>query len=153
MSEGKRPGGLTALAIINFILAGIGIIGLLGLVALFAVFSSDAELSDQAMQQIKKAFEEAGVGVGIFAVICGISLVTYILLLLCGIGYLKQKKFLGRIVGNIYALLSIGTNIFWALMIPTDGGGGFHLGTIFGLIYPVLTLILINSTFKEDLVN
>jgi len=32
-------------------------------------------------------------------------------------------------------------------------GGGFNLGTVIGLIYPVLTLILVNTTFREDLVN
>ena len=36
MSEGKRPGGLTALAVINFVFAAWGLIGLLGLVAMFA---------------------------------------------------------------------------------------------------------------------
>jgi hypothetical protein len=33
------------------------------------------------------------------------------------------------------------------------GGGSFGIGTIIGLIYPVLTLILVNTAFKDDLVN
>jgi len=32
-------------------------------------------------------------------------------------------------------------------------GAGFGIGTIVGLIYPLLTLMLINTTFKDDLVN
>ena len=36
MNEGKRPGGLTALAVINFVFSGWGLIGLLGLAAFFA---------------------------------------------------------------------------------------------------------------------
>jgi uncharacterized membrane protein YkvI len=30
---------------------------------------------------------------------------------------------------------------------------GFGIGNLIGLIYPVLTLILLNTTFKDDLVN
>ena len=30
---------------------------------------------------------------------------------------------------------------------------GFGIGTIIGMIYPVLTLYLLNTTFKDDLVN
>jgi hypothetical protein len=32
-------------------------------------------------------------------------------------------------------------------------GGGIGIGTVFGLLYPVLTLVLVNITFKDDLVH
>jgi hypothetical protein len=38
-------------------------------------------------------------------------------------------------------------------MLSTELGGGFSIGTIVGLIYPVLTLVLLNGTFKHDLVR
>ena len=33
------------------------------------------------------------------------------------------------------------------------GGGGFNIGTIIGLVYPLLTLALLNTTFKDDFVR
>ena len=68
-----------------------------------------------------------------------------ILLISSGVGYLKQRKFLGRSLGNAYAVCSLaGTAINLAVI-----HGGFGIGTIIGLIWPVLTLILVNTTFKE----
>ena len=37
MNEEKRPGGLTALAVINFIFSGFGLLSLFGFVAFFAL--------------------------------------------------------------------------------------------------------------------
>ena len=45
MSEGKRPGGLTALAVLNFIFGGLGAIGALGLIACFGFGSKFLERS------------------------------------------------------------------------------------------------------------
>ena len=33
MAEGKRPGGLTALAVLNFVFGGLGALGILALIA------------------------------------------------------------------------------------------------------------------------
>jgi len=76
-----------------------------------------------------------------------------VLLLLSGIGYLKLKKFLGRMIGNTYAVISIVSSVISGIMFPSEMGGGFNIGTIIGLIYPIITLILLNTTFKEDLTN
>ena len=151
MSEGKRPGGLTALAIINFILGGLQALSILALIAFFAIFSS-MELNDE-MQKVKDDFDAAGITMGFMVFLCIIGAIVGLLLLLSGIGYLKQKKFLGRTLGNAYAVVSVGSSLISALMLPASGGGGFNLGTIIGLIYPVLTLILLNTTFKEDFIN
>ena len=152
MSEGKRPGGLTALAVINFIFAVISVLGILGMVALMAL-SGSAEGLDEAAREMKQAFEEAGIGAGLLAVIVALNIVTTVLLVCSGIGYLKLKKFLGRGLGNAYAILTIGSSIASALIMPVKAGGGFNLAFLIGMIYPAITLILINTTFKEDLVN
>jgi hypothetical protein len=69
------------------------------------------------------------------------------------VGYLKLKKFLGRTLGNVYAVMSVVYSIGSALLLPVTLGGGFNIMAIVGLIYQVLTLILLNTTFKEDFVN
>jgi hypothetical protein len=88
-----------------------------------------------------------------FILIFALSLVTSVLQLLSGIGYLKQKKVMGRMIGNIYAIISIINSIVSGIMFAPEIGGGFNIMTIVGLIYPVLTLILLNTTFKDDLTN
>ena len=152
MNEEKRPGGLTALAVINFIFSGWSIIGLLGLVAMFAFIGIIP--TDQMQEPQKTQFEAfQDMGVYVFVIIFVLSLISSVLLLLSGIGYLKQKKFLGRTIGNLYAVIAIVTSIISGMMFPSELTGGFNIGSIIGLIYPVLTLILLNTTFRDDLTN
>jgi hypothetical protein len=57
-------------------------------------------------------------------------------------------------LGNFYAIISIINNIASIFIFTSEmEGGGFRITTIIGLIYPVLTLILLNTTFKDDLTN
>ena len=155
MSEGKRPGGLTALAVINLIFAGLGLLSILSLGAAVAVFSlteGSPEL-DKATQEIKIGLEEAGIGLNFLVFITALSVIPTVLLLVSGIGYIKQKKFLGRTLGNAYAVLGLAYSILSAAILPTVIGGGFNLMFIVNIIYPLLTLILLNTTFKDDFVN
>ena len=152
MNQEKRPGGLTALAVINFIFSGWGLIGLLGLAAMFAFIG---KIPTDDMQEAQKAQIEAfqNMGLPMFIFIFVLSIVSSVLLLLSGLGYLKQKKVMGRLLGNLYAVISIISSIVSGIMFSSELGGGFNIGTIIGLIYPILTLILLNSTFKDDLTN
>lgn len=153
MSEGKRPGGLTALAVLNFVFGGFSALGILAMVAILAILNSvdgGAEM-DEAKKEMAKAWQE--IGIGVFYAMMVIGALSAVLMIVSGIGYLKQKKFLGRTLGNVYAVLSIVSSIITGMMVSAQAGGGFNIGTIVGLIYPVLTLILLNSTFKEDFVH
>src|SRR4030042_4835729 len=152
MNQEKRPGGLTALALINFVFSGWGLIGLLGMVALFAFIGMiPTDNMDETQRSQIEAFQNMGIPTFIF--IFALSLLSSVLLLLSGIGYIKQKKVLGRYVGSAYGIIAIVSGIVSPLMYPTEMGGGFQIMTIVGLIYPVLTLILLNTTFKDDLIN
>ena len=150
MSEQKRPGGLTALAVINFVFSGWGFIGLLGLAAFFAFIG---KIPTDDMNEAQKAQFEAfqNMGLPVFIFIFALSIISSVLLLLSGIGYLKQKKFLGRMIGNTYAVIAIVSSIISGIMFAPELGGGFNIGTIIGLIYPIVTLVLLNTTFKNDL--
>ena len=152
MDEGKRPGGLTALAVLNFVFSGWGFLSLLGLIALFALIGMvPTEEMEETQRQQFEAFQDMGLPIFIF--IFALTLVSSLLLLLSGIGYIKQKRFMGRILGNVYAVLSIVSSVVSGLMFDPELGGGFNIGTIIGFIYPVLTLFLLNVIFKEDFVN
>ena len=152
MNQEERPGGLTALAVINFVFFGWNLIGLIFLAGLFAL---RGKIPTENMQEAQRAQIEAfqNMGLLVFILIFILSLVSTVLLLPAGIGYLKQKKFLGRTIGNLYVIVSIISSVVSVILFPVELEGGFNLGVILGLIYPVLTLILLNTTFKEDLTN
>ncbi len=140
MADGRRPGGLTALAVLNFVFAGLGLLGLLAVLALLtaADVSSGGELTGGG-----------GISKGMIYVALLLGIVRMGVLLTAGIGYIKQKRFLGRTLGNVYAILAIADTIIGIALLKQ----GLGIGGIIGLVYPVLTLVLINTTFKDDLVN
>jgi hypothetical protein len=152
MNEEKRPGGLTALAVLNFVFSGFGLISLFGFLAFFAL---RGKIPTDNMQEAQKVQIEAlqNMGLSMLIFICVLNILSNVLLLLAGIGYLKQKKFLGRTIGNLYAVITIISSVVSGILFAPELGGGFNIGTIIGLIYPILTLILLNTTFKEDLTN
>lgn len=133
-------------------LCGFSVLSIVGMMAFFAL--QDMMPTDQ-MDATQKAQIEAlqDMGTPTLVLIIGLNLLSGILLLVSGIGYLKQKKVLGRMLGNTYAVLTIVASIVSGMMFRTELGGGFNIGTIIGLIYPILTLVLINTTFKDDLTS
>jgi hypothetical protein len=137
MAEGKRPGGLTALAVLNFVFGGFGVLGVLAAAALLGAVN---ELSDGAVA------EGMGASVGMFQFI--LMAMSAALLIVSGVGYIGQKRVLGRMMGNFYGATSILNN-----GLSLANGAEFSFFTIVGLVYPVLTVILLNTTFKDDLVN
>ena len=159
MSEGKRPGGLTALAVINFVLAGLVLLGVLGFVGggVALKYMPESEIAKMPaekqaeMEKAKKIFADPTI-----QVLNILNLPVGALLIISGVGYLLQKKVMGRILGNCYVLLDIVLSVLGiVLMDPelVEGAGNFNLMSIVGFIYPLLTLFLVNVTFKEDLVN
>lgn len=154
MNAQRRPGGLTALAVFNFIFGGLSAISALGLVGLILLVSSSGVLPDNLPPEQQARFDAIiEMGRSVFMILTAISALSAVLLIVSGIGYLKLKKFLGRTLGNVTAILSIATSVTSALWMAPQLGGGFNLGTLIGLIYPVLTLFFLNVTFKEDFVN
>lgn len=156
MNAHRRPGGLTALAVVNFVFAGLSAISVLGLIAVLVLMQNggltqgSASLTPEQQGQLD-ALRDMGQGMFLFLAVC--AALTVVLLIVSGIGYLKLKRFLGRTLGNATALLSIAASLATAMMMAPQLGGGFNLGTVIGLIYPVLTLFFLNVTFKEDFVN
>ncbi len=141
MADGKRPGGLTALAVLNFVFGGIGAIGTLLAFGGLSLIREAAKQAEASGAKVESSLTLAYVvvlltGVGAF------------LLITSGVGYLKQAKFLGRTLGTVYALISLG-----GTALGVVNGGGIGVFTIIFSVYPVLTLIMVNTTFKDDLVN
>lgn len=138
MSDGRRPGGLTALAVLNFVFGGLGALGLLLILAALKLLEGDSEGSELR--------EVVGASRGVLWAHLLFAMVTVGLMITSGVGYLGQKRFLGRTLGNAYAVCSVAATALALSYSP------FEIGTLVGLVYPLLTLMLLNTTFKDDLV-
>jgi hypothetical protein len=145
MAEGKRPGGLTALAVLNFVFAGLGLLALLALFALLSV----VEHGTHAAEMNDSLAKNSSIGSGALYGLIILGLVRMAIMLAAGVGYLGQKRFLGRTLGTVYGVLALVDTALGIALVKN----GFGIGTLIGLVYPVLTLILVNTTFKDDLVN
>jgi hypothetical protein len=140
MAEGRRPGGLTALAVLNFVFGGIS---LLFLSAVFALLSA----ADKA-GALDEASKEVHLSKGLVYGMILLGIARVLIEIAAGVGYLKMKKW-GKTLGNTYAILGLLDTVVGVAVAHQ----GFGIAAIIGLIYPVLTLILLNTTFKDDLVN
>jgi|WetSurMetagenome_2_1015567.scaffolds.fasta_scaffold36688_4 hypothetical protein len=150
--EVKRPGGLTAMAVINFIIAGFSVIGIIGTVFSMTMIGN---VPTNGMPEAAKAQIEAlqRIDPSVFAIMIGMNVISFLLLLLSGIGYLKQKKVLGRFFGNVYGFYGIIGVIISTLILPKAISGGLGVMSFIGIIYPIITLILLDTVFKNDLNN
>ena len=152
MSDAARPSGLTAMAVLNFVFGGFLLVQVPWMVTLLAMEEGAlpggrSEENKPTLELIEKAGRPL---IATAAVLYGL---TGIVQVLAGFGYLKMRRFLGRVMGNFYVLLAIGLSLTWGIGTASARMGGFNLGLILGLVYPLITAILINTTFREDLVN
>ena len=155
MTTGARPGGLTAFAIINFVWAAMSFLGALSALAMPLVFEhvpteQMPEKDRQEFEQAQEMLAQPGI-----QFLGAMDFVTTALLVISGIGYLKQKKVMGRLIGNLYALLAVTLAVVGFQIIDMEIGFAFaqELGLIIELVYPVLTLILLNTAFRSDFPN
>ncbi len=165
---GKRPGGLTALAVLNFVFGGFGVIWGLIVLAGTAFASSAGDSLDKFAEAARQAAREAAQRSGdadaieaanklapavqeistMFYILGILALVTAGLLIVAGVGYLKQSKKTGWMFGNVYGIASIVITLLQGAMIF-----GFGIGTVFWLAYPIITLALLNTSFKNSFPN
>jgi len=138
-ASGKRPGGLTALAVLNFVFGGLGVLGLL------AAFAAVAMVSKMASSM----GATGGSGAGVLYASIALGLVSVLLLIVSGIGYIGQKRMLGRTLGTVYGVISLANTVIGIALLHS----GFGFSTIIGLVYPLLTLYLVNVVYKDNLVN
>jgi hypothetical protein len=134
----RRPGGLTVLAVCNFVIAGLALVGVLALAAVLAV--------PEARTQLEQEMGAPVSGLWLGTMLATGALIGT-LLIVSGIGYLGRRRVTGRIVGSVYALVDLASTGYDLTVRE------FDLTTVIGLVYPVLTLFLVNGTFRDDLVR
>ena len=132
-----RPSGLTALAVFNFIIAGFLALGLLGLLILMG--------SDRS--KLPPDLPETILYVRALFLVADVTL-----LIVAAIGYLRLKRLMGRWLGSVEALISLAYFIF-VLSFTLGKGYPFMFSSLQQLVYPGITLVLLNVVFRENLVN
>ncbi len=133
-NRNQRPAGLTALAIINFVEFAMGALGLVG--AAFTYWGGQIE---------NEGFTSAS---GFFVVVTFNGLLC-ILLLISGIGLMGCRKILGRhLVSAIFAVALIK-----GVYVVQNEPDQFDLILVAFVVWPLITTILVNTVFREDLVK
>lgn len=135
-----RPSGLTALAVFNFVLAGWGLIKLLGVAIVLSVGATQGQDAPPPPPT------------GLMLMTLAYLIFDVGLMIVAAIGYLKLKRILGRWVGTGEAVFSL---VYFAAMViyVQSMGLPFALGNLSTLVYPCLTLVLLNVVFRENLVH
>jgi hypothetical protein len=140
MAQGQRPGGLTALAVLNFIAAFSGVLTAIGHGILLQV--PERRMNHGQMETFMR--NPAIIAGSLVLTLCGVGL-----LITSAVGYLGQRRFLGRILGSLCAVVSLAqTGYSLALM-----GEPFSLGVVVHLVYPTLSAVLLNTVFREDFIR
>lgn len=121
----KRPTGLTIFAVINFIFAA------LVLISLFTMLTSP---------EFQKT---SGLVVSAYTVLS--PLLTGILLIISGVGFILQSYRAGYICGILFCILSLG-NILAFNVISGFEGFALHIPS---MVYPTLLLLMLTLKYKQ----
>ncbi len=142
----ERPFGLILMTALNL---GFGILNISTVVQLSFAFELRGNPTNPPGL-------EAGVAIGLLALpvwflyfAIAASALKAVLLLVSGWGYFNFKRIAGRWVGNAYAVVSLVDSAVAIFGLPYPVTGG----TIIGLLYPVFTLLAVNTMWKPLLVR
>jgi hypothetical protein len=133
----NRPSGLTALAVLNFVVAFFSLIG--GVGSLLVLTGSVQPKEGQVLPPE-----------WILGLTATYAFVDVALLVTSGVGYLKLKRFLGRTLGSGEAVLGL---CFFGFLTgyALSEGAPLQFSSLNHLVYPGITLVLLNVVFRENL--
>jgi hypothetical protein len=175
MSEpGTRPGGLTALAIINFVWAVLELASGAAQLAAPALMpiaiqqgekevarlEADTRANPEKLTKARADLEKMREGehvIGehrlLIVLSGGMAFLLGAMLIVSGIGYLKQRRVLGKFVGTAYAVIELLWQVAAVLYVQNTMGESPGIFSLIGFIYPAITLFMLQVMFKDDFVN
>lgn len=139
-----RPGGLTALAVFNFVFGGLAAISnLLGLafVGMVIKAAEDAQRGQQGGMPIPSA--------NTLYLLYAFGAIRAGLLIMSGVGYIGLRRKIGWLFGNVYALCALVGIALELTLIRAQ----FSIFSLIDFVYPLITLFLLNVIFRKDFVR
>jgi hypothetical protein len=150
----RRPPVVTLLALCNFIFAalfGIGLVAYLGRMRFVPLV--EAHSPSLSATELKQGEAILSLGITPYYALGVVMVILTVLLIVSGIGYLYLKRFEGRVLGNVTTLVSIASALAVTFWVPKVLDGGINGFSSINFTYPLLTLFLLNRTFKDQFVN
>jgi hypothetical protein len=148
----KARGELVALAVLNFVFGGTHLLSSIWSLALAVRGGPVAAwppANPQAAKQVPEAFTRLmqllSPSVEYQWAVSLLGLVASTLLIVAGLGYLKRSRTLGPPFAYAWAVVTL-------VMVVAAVGIRPWLGalTITSLTYPIITVVMLNTTFKND---
>lgn len=159
-----RPGGMTALAIVAFVFAGLELLAAMSLVSAFVMLQSGFDID--AAEARADAFQEGEdiegpvidkQGLQVFRSIQRhpkayyLNLFLHILaipaLVVGGIGILKMRRGIGRNLGGLAAFIVLGASAQSVIM------QGMTMKALADMVFPALMLVYLFVVFRKDFVS
>ncbi len=146
MAVSNRPGGLTAMAVFNFVFGGIAI--LVWLVTMAQIGSRHERRMEQQRQRlIEPDFVPASKRLKLARCLLGLAYGG--LLIASGVGYLLQKRGLGKTLGLLFVLTCVGQTLVNVILVDKRMGPL----SLWMVVYTVMTVIVLFTVFKDDFPN
>jgi hypothetical protein len=155
MATTDRPSGLTALALINFILAFFQIVRIPDFLIERYVQSQGRRGKGSPIEEAAEAVMADLGNVPLWTVIllCSLLAVSGLLLLVTGIGYWKRKRFWGRRLTTVYVATDLAYVVCVCALLPESYLRGLGISLIRTAFYPLFLGTVIHTVFRRDLVR
>jgi hypothetical protein len=139
----RRPTGLTALAALSFVSAGVNLVYWLIIeLAIGLLRVVDKVLPGEPSITPDDRAQFAAIKAGFM-----LALVVSGLLIAGGVGLLRERRVLGRKVASIAALLALGLGVYAQVVILQH----FEPISAASMIFPLILLVLVNTRFRSHL--
>ena len=134
VTDSRCPLGLRVMAVCNFIVAALGTIVVVGLAvgqdSRYDVWKIEGPVTWK--NHVMILMRLAGVMTVFFS----------------GLGYLRLRRAQGWVLGNLYALIALANTALYAFLLEE-----FGTLSLLWLPFPVITLILLNTTYRKSFVG
>ncbi len=155
MSVSDRPGGLTALAVLNgFFTLTLGVPALEQLITsrrLLAFLEDPESIRSERLRGHMKSWSEAGLEPGHLMWLGSFGLVVAVLLAISVWGLMRKHRWAGKWCSTAAAFGMIAVSLIGIEILPRENLQAVGLTLIRQLFYPLFLLFMVQVIFRNDL--
>jgi len=154
MATTDRPSGLTALAVINFLLSFLQLLSAAGFLLQRFVFAPQWLKGEEDFGNGRRILQElVEVSPPVIILIGGLMLISALLLFISGFGYLRRKRVWGKHITTLYVICDLASVACILAWMPESYIRDLGIGLIRTVFYPVFLGVVIHTVFRRDLVR